>query len=93
VHDTTTFLLVTLSNIHRFEKKITGRFSNETFLMQLLTKPPSYTTMQFIVNHLLSGINVSQGGWQHIQGVVGFLIMLYCKFTTESDSERILKIG
>ena len=31
--------------------------------------------------------------WQHMQGVVGFLLTVYCKFTRESDSERILKIG
>ena len=31
--------------------------------------------------------------WQHMQGVVGFLLTVYCKFTRESDSERILKIS
>jgi len=31
--------------------------------------------------------------WQHAQGVVGFLVMRYCKFTRKSDTKRILKIG
>ena len=38
VHDTTTLLLVTLPNIHRF-KKITHRLSNKLFLIWLLTTP------------------------------------------------------
>jgi len=31
VHETITFLLVTLPNIHRFKKKITDRLSNKPF--------------------------------------------------------------
>jgi len=31
VHETITFLLVTLPNIHRFRKKITDRLSNKPF--------------------------------------------------------------
>jgi len=30
---------------------------------------------------------------QHTQGVLGSLQPLYCKFTAESSSERIYKIG
>jgi len=38
VHNTTTFFLVTLPNIHRF-KNITARLSNKPFLIWLLTTP------------------------------------------------------
>jgi len=38
VHETTTLLLVTLPNIHRF-KKITHTLSNKAFLIWLLTTP------------------------------------------------------
>jgi len=31
--------------------------------------------------------------WQHMVDVVGFLIKFYSKFSRESASERILKIG
>jgi len=40
VHETTTFLLVTLPNIHRFKKKFTYTLSNKPFLLWLLTTPP-----------------------------------------------------
>jgi len=39
VHETTTLLLVTLPNIHRF-KKITYTLSSKPFLIWLLTTPP-----------------------------------------------------
>jgi len=39
VHETTTFLIVTMANIHRF-KKITDRISNKPFLMWLLRTQP-----------------------------------------------------
>ena len=35
VHETITFLLVTLPNIHRFRKKITHRLSNEPFFLNV----------------------------------------------------------
>ena len=31
--------------------------------------------------------------WQHMLGVVGFLLTIYCKFTIESISERIFQNG
>jgi len=40
VHETTTLLLVTLPNIHRFKKVFTHRLSNKPFLIWLLTTPP-----------------------------------------------------
>ena len=40
VHETITFLLVTLPNIHRFLKCFTHRLSNKPFLIGLLTTPP-----------------------------------------------------
>ena len=40
MHETTTFLPVTLPNIQRFKKKLfTGRLSNKPFLIWLLTTP------------------------------------------------------
>jgi len=38
VLETTTFLLVTLPNVHRCEKILTGRRSNTLFLIWLLTR-------------------------------------------------------
>jgi len=38
VHETTTFLLVTLPNVHRCKKILTGRRSNTLFLIWLLTR-------------------------------------------------------
>ena len=40
VHETITFLLVTLSNIYRFNETFTHRLSNKPFLIWLLTTPP-----------------------------------------------------
>jgi len=40
VHESITFLLVTLPNIHQFKKKFTDRLSNKPFLIWLLTTPP-----------------------------------------------------
>jgi len=39
VHETITFLFVTLPNIYRF-KKITDTLSNKPFLIWLVTTPP-----------------------------------------------------
>ena len=65
----------------------TTTFLQLTFLNSVtenLTTPEicSYTTLQAMVNRLFSDINVSQGS-----------VATYCKFTGESGSERILKIG
>ena len=40
VHDTTTFLLVTLPDIHRFKKIFTDRLSNKPFLIWLFATLP-----------------------------------------------------
>jgi len=40
VHETITFLLVTLPNIHRFKKNFTHMLSNKPFLIWLLTTTP-----------------------------------------------------
>jgi len=40
VHETITFLLVTLPNIHRFKQNFTHGLSNKPFLIWLLTTPP-----------------------------------------------------
>jgi len=40
VHETITFLLVTLPNIHRFKNNFTHRLSNKPFLIRLITTPP-----------------------------------------------------
>jgi len=52
-----TLLLLTLPNIHRFEKKITGRLSNKPFLIWLLTTPPHLkyvATLPFFLNGLFA---------------------------------------
>ena len=49
VHETITFLLVTLPNIYRF-KKITDRLSNKPFLIWLLTTPSHLKYIATIVN-------------------------------------------
>jgi len=78
VHETTTFLLVTLPNIHRLQKN-TYIFSNKSFLIWLLT------TQQYIKYVATLPCNLSliacfltlmfyKVTWQHMQGVVRFLI-------------------
>ena len=76
VHETTTFLLVTLPNIHRFF--FTGKVNNKPFLnlvINNLTTPQicSYTTLQFFVNRLFSDVCVSQSSVATC-AYVGFLI-------------------
>jgi len=65
VHETITFLLVTLPNIHRF-KKTTHRLSNKRFLIWLLTTPPHHKYVATLPCNLslmacFADINVSQG--------------------------------
>jgi len=76
VHETTTFLLVTLPNIHRFF--FTGKVNNKPFLNLVINNPTtpqicSYTTLQFIVNRLFSDVCVSQSSVATC-AYVGFLI-------------------
>jgi len=66
VHETTTFLLVTLPNTYRIKKNFTDRLSNKPFLIWLWTTPPHLkyvATLPFtcIINHSFSDINVPQG--------------------------------
>jgi len=66
VHETTTLLLVTLPNIHRFNNLFTQRLSNKPFLIWLLTIPPHLKYVAILPCNLsliacFSDINVSQG--------------------------------
>jgi len=66
VHETITFLLVTLPNIYRFRKKITDRLINKPFLIWLLTTPPHLkyvVTLSYNLSLMscFADINVSQG--------------------------------
>ena len=65
VHETITFLLVTLPNIHRF-RKITHRLSNKPYFILLLTTPPHLKYVATLPRNLSSmvcfaDINVSEG--------------------------------
>jgi len=67
VHETITFLLVTLPNIHQFKKFSThSRLSSKPFLIWLLTTPPHLKCVATLPCSLslmayFAGINVSQG--------------------------------
>ena len=66
VHETTTFVLVTLPNIHRFKKIFTHRLSNKFFLIYLLTSSPylkyvATLTCNFSLMACFADIIVSQG--------------------------------
>jgi len=66
VHETITFLLVTLPNIHRFKKKFTHGLSSKPVLILLLTTPPRFKCVPTLLYNLslmacFAGINVSQG--------------------------------
>jgi len=65
LHATTTLLLVTLSNIHRFKKNFIRTLSNKPFLIWLLTSPPHLKYVATLPCNLLlitcfADINVSQ---------------------------------
>ena len=66
MHETTTLLLVTLPNIHRFKKFFTHRLSNKPFLIWLLTTPPYLKYVATLPCNLslmtcFVDMNVSQG--------------------------------
>jgi len=65
VHETTTFLHVTLPNIHRFKKNFFNDGPLLTFLNLLINNPQHLeyvaTLPCIIVNRLFPNINVSQG--------------------------------
>ena len=79
VNETTTLLLVTLPNIHKFKKIFTDRLSNKPFLIWLLTTPPHLKHVATLPCNLslmacILTIKFHKVVWQHMQGVVGFLI-------------------
>ena len=66
MHETTTLLLVTLPNIHRFNFFLTHTLSNKTFLIWSLTTPPHLKYVATLSCNLLlracfADINISQG--------------------------------
>ena len=66
MHETTTLLLITLPNIHRFKKKFTHTLSNKPFLTWLLTTPPYLKQVATLPCNLslmasFADINVSLG--------------------------------
>ena len=66
MHETTTLLLVTLPNIHRFQKKFAHRLRNKPFLILLLTTLPHLQYVPALPCNLslvacFADINVSQG--------------------------------
>jgi len=67
MHETTTLLLVTLPNIHRFKKKsFAHTHNNKRFLIRLLTTPPHLKYVATLPCNLsltasFADINVSQG--------------------------------
>jgi len=66
VHETMTFLLVALPNIHRFKKFLTHRLSNKPFSICLITTPPHLKFVAALPCNLslmacFADINVSQG--------------------------------
>jgi len=82
LHETTTFLLVTLPNIHQFEFFFTHTLSNKPFLIWLLITAQHFKYVATLPCNLLlmacfADINVSQGiVYQHMQGAMGFLISI-----------------
>ena len=93
MHETTTLLLVTLPNIHRFKKKFTHALSNKRFLIWLLTTPShlKYTTLHCNLSLMacFADINVSQGSVATYTrcGEVRWYPFI-CKFTKKSSSEK-----
>jgi len=74
------------------------KVSNKPFLISLLTSLPhlkyaaTLSCNLSLIAYFLA-LMFHKVVWQHMQGVVGPTIKLYCKFTRESTSERLLKIG
>jgi len=94
VHETTTFLLVTLPNTQRL-KYFTDKLSNEPFLLTSTLHVKCVATLccNLLLIACFLTLRFHKVVWQHVQGMAGFKKNVYCKFTKESDSERILKIG
>ena len=73
-------LALTLSNIYRL--KITDRLSNKRFLIWLLTPPPHLkyvSTLPSNLSLIACFLTLMFRGvmWQHMKGVVGFLITTF----------------
>ena len=73
VHETTTFLLVTLPNIHRLVF-FTGRLSNEPFVIWLLTTPPHNAILPCNLSAITCFLTLMfhRVVLQHIQSLLGF---------------------
>ena len=97
MHETTTLLLVTLPNIHRF-KKNSLTHSNKPFLIWLLTTPPHFTDVAATLPCNLSlmacftDINVSQGSVTTYAMCGGmFVIHLTANLLRNLSVKKILK--
>jgi len=80
VHETTTFLLVTLPKFTDF-KNFTGRLSNKPFLIWLLTDPPHLkyvATLPCNVSLIPCFLTLMfhKVVWQHVLGMMGFLVTI-----------------
>jgi len=98
VRETTTLLLVTLPNIHRFKIIFSHRLSNKPFLIWLLTTPTQLKYVARLPFNLsfiacFADINVSQGSAATCARCGGIFNPFNYKFTKESSSEKLLKIG
>ena len=76
VHESTTFLLVTLPNIRRFKNIFfTDRLRNKPFLIWLLKSPPYFMYVATLPCNLsliacFLALMFHKVVWQHIQGVM-----------------------
>ena len=81
VHETITFLLVTLSNIHQFYHFFTHRLNDKHFFICLLTTQPhlkhaATLPCNLSLNACFADINVSQGSVATCARCGGFLISI-----------------
>ena len=88
MHETTTFLLVTLPNIHRFKKQFSLTDLAITFIDVVLTTQPhlKYVASQYLslMAYFLTLMSY-RVVWQHMQGEVGF------EFTANLPMKRFCK--
>ena len=92
MHETTTFLLVFTD----FKIFFTGRLINKPFLIWLLTIAPNLkyvTTVPCNLSLIVSFLTLMfhKVVWQHVQGMVGFLISFLLLITRESACEGIFE--
>ena len=101
MHKTITLLLVTLSNIYRFKKKLTDRLSNRPFLIWLQTKTPNLQYAATLARDLSLMARFPDNVLQHSVAKLatyarcgGILnICFNYKFTKESSSKNLFYIG